>query len=233
MSSTVEMRIDERIRALRPVLAGTTIRVSGRFNRPPMERTSEIAALFQRAREIGRSLGMELTEGSTGGGSDGNCPPAGRITGLLTGVSGGSDGSVEAGGWRCLRCYWRICVLEGRFRAIAGELYLEFNSQRTEKQLLPRKDRFEMDECFAMINFDRPDKARLERNFAHLQKPNRHIADVIFRKRHLRVHLHGSTCAPLPGCGRLAAKVTEMFTRNFCVHLKRLRSVVSRMCFAW
>ena len=37
-----------------------------------MERTAAVAALFERAREIGRSLGMELTEGSTGGGSDGN-----------------------------------------------------------------------------------------------------------------------------------------------------------------
>ena len=42
------------------------------MNRPPMERTPAIAALFQQAREIGRGLGLELSEGSTGGGSDGN-----------------------------------------------------------------------------------------------------------------------------------------------------------------
>ena len=37
-----------------------------------MERTPAVAALFERAREIARELGLELTEGSTGGGSDGN-----------------------------------------------------------------------------------------------------------------------------------------------------------------
>ena len=37
-----------------------------------MERTPAIAALFDRARLIGRGLGLELAEGSTGGGSDGN-----------------------------------------------------------------------------------------------------------------------------------------------------------------
>jgi glutamate carboxypeptidase len=37
-----------------------------------MERTPGVARLFETAREAGRSLGLELTEGSTGGGSDGN-----------------------------------------------------------------------------------------------------------------------------------------------------------------
>ena len=37
-----------------------------------MERSPAIAALFEQARRIGRALGLELTEGSTGGGSDGN-----------------------------------------------------------------------------------------------------------------------------------------------------------------
>ena len=37
-----------------------------------MERTPAIAALFDRARQIAREVGLELTEGSTGGGSDGN-----------------------------------------------------------------------------------------------------------------------------------------------------------------
>ena len=39
--------------------------------RPPLER-SATAALFARVQEIGRQLGLELAEGSTGGGSDGN-----------------------------------------------------------------------------------------------------------------------------------------------------------------
>jgi glutamate carboxypeptidase len=65
-------RVEERLKALRPRTPGTTIEVEGGFNRPPMERTPAIAALFERARDVARTLGQELTEGSTGGGSDGN-----------------------------------------------------------------------------------------------------------------------------------------------------------------
>lgn len=51
---------------------GATVEVSGELNRPPMERTETIVALFERAREIGTSIGQDLTEAATGGGSDGN-----------------------------------------------------------------------------------------------------------------------------------------------------------------
>ncbi len=37
-----------------------------------MERTETIAGLFERARSIARSLDLDLTEASTGGGSDAN-----------------------------------------------------------------------------------------------------------------------------------------------------------------
>ncbi|HYI15220.1 MAG TPA: M20 family metallopeptidase [Thermomicrobiales bacterium] len=53
-------------------LDGATVRVTGEMNRPPMERTDGIIAAFQRAREIGRLIEQNLTEASTGGGSDGN-----------------------------------------------------------------------------------------------------------------------------------------------------------------
>ncbi len=65
-------RVERAIRGLQPFLAGSKITVTGGFNRPPMERTEAVARLFHRAQEIGRSLGIELAEGSTGGGSDGN-----------------------------------------------------------------------------------------------------------------------------------------------------------------
>ncbi len=55
-----------------PRIAGTSVTVEGELNRPPMERTEAIAANFQRAREIGSTLGLDLREASTGGGSDGN-----------------------------------------------------------------------------------------------------------------------------------------------------------------
>ncbi len=90
-------RIDDAIRSLRPITPGTTLHVSGGFNRPPMERTPAIATLFERAREIGRTLGMELTEGSTGGGSDGNFTAALGIPTLdgLGAMGGGAHSEDE------------------------------------------------------------------------------------------------------------------------------------------
>ncbi len=65
-------RLECAIKGLEPVTPGTRIEVTGGFTRPPMERTPAIAAIFERAREIGRDVGLSLTETSTGGGSDGN-----------------------------------------------------------------------------------------------------------------------------------------------------------------
>jgi len=65
-------RITEAIRALRPHVPGATLHIRGGINRPPMERTTDIARLFDVARSIGKELGVEIQEGSTGGGSDGN-----------------------------------------------------------------------------------------------------------------------------------------------------------------
>jgi glutamate carboxypeptidase len=73
VSSTDEAkRIAEAIRALKPELAGARLEVRGSISRPPMERTAETARLFEVARSIGREIGLELKEGSTGGASDGN-----------------------------------------------------------------------------------------------------------------------------------------------------------------
>jgi glutamate carboxypeptidase len=64
--------VERSLRALQPITPGTRVKVEGSFGRPPMERTRAIAELFERAREIACGLGLELTEGATGGGSDGN-----------------------------------------------------------------------------------------------------------------------------------------------------------------
>jgi glutamate carboxypeptidase len=48
------------------------IEVTGGMNRPPLERTAEVRALFQKARRLAAELGVELEESSAGGGSDGN-----------------------------------------------------------------------------------------------------------------------------------------------------------------
>ncbi len=85
-------RVTAAILGARAWLPGATVSVEGGMNRPPMERTSAIVAAFERAREIGRALGLELTEAATGGASDGNFTAAlGRPT--LDGLGCPGDGA--------------------------------------------------------------------------------------------------------------------------------------------
>jgi glutamate carboxypeptidase len=46
--------------------------VTGGIDRPPLERSAGVLALYERARDVARELGRTLSEGATGGGSDGN-----------------------------------------------------------------------------------------------------------------------------------------------------------------
>jgi glutamate carboxypeptidase len=72
-SQTAEAeRVVSAIRALRPRLPGATLRIGGGVDRPPMERSESVAKLAAVAVRLGRELGLQLTETSTGGGSDGN-----------------------------------------------------------------------------------------------------------------------------------------------------------------
>jgi glutamate carboxypeptidase len=65
-------RIARAMASLEPVLLGAQLAVQGGQNRPPLERTDAVVALYRRAAELARGLGLELGEGATGGGSDGN-----------------------------------------------------------------------------------------------------------------------------------------------------------------
>src|SRR5260370_13587619 len=65
-------RIDAAIRGLRPVVAGAVLEIEGGLKRPPTEGSAAMAALFNEARRIPAGMGVDLHEGSTGGGSDGN-----------------------------------------------------------------------------------------------------------------------------------------------------------------
>ena len=64
--------IDEKMRSLRARDGRCKVAVSGGINRPPMERTDKVLALYRRAAQVGQSLGFRVDEESTGGGSDGN-----------------------------------------------------------------------------------------------------------------------------------------------------------------
>jgi len=65
-------RVVKSILSAEPRLPGSQVHVEGGLNRPPMERTNKIAAAFQQVRAAGQRLGLQLSEASTGGGSDGN-----------------------------------------------------------------------------------------------------------------------------------------------------------------
>ncbi len=64
-------RVVTAIRGLTPVVPGAQIQLAGGASRPPLERTMT-EGLFRQAQIIGEKLGLTLTEGGTGGGSDGN-----------------------------------------------------------------------------------------------------------------------------------------------------------------
>jgi glutamate carboxypeptidase len=64
--------IEKKFRRLKPRNRRSALQVSGGINRPPMERSPEIAAWFSTARKLAQEMGWKLREASTGGGSDGN-----------------------------------------------------------------------------------------------------------------------------------------------------------------
>jgi glutamate carboxypeptidase len=88
--------IDRAIRGWRPSRDGIEIEVTGGLVRPPMPRTPAIGELFAVAHRIGRSIDLELSETSTGGGSDANfCAALGVpvLDGL--GADGGGAHAVD------------------------------------------------------------------------------------------------------------------------------------------
>jgi glutamate carboxypeptidase len=63
--------LEQKFRALRPILPGAKLEIRGGFNRPPMERKMS-AALYGKASALAKEIGMTLGEAFAGGGSDGN-----------------------------------------------------------------------------------------------------------------------------------------------------------------
>jgi glutamate carboxypeptidase len=64
--------LEEKFRGLTPFDHRCTLEVTGGLNRPPMERSPGIVALFRKARKLAQAVGVQLEESATGGGSDGN-----------------------------------------------------------------------------------------------------------------------------------------------------------------
>ncbi|HVO80521.1 MAG TPA: M20 family metallopeptidase [Terriglobales bacterium] len=84
--------IDRKLRRLKPFNRKCKLEIKGGLNRPPMERTTGVAALFKKASEIAKQLGWKLTEAAVGGGSDGNIT-AGMGIPTLDGLGGVGDGA--------------------------------------------------------------------------------------------------------------------------------------------
>src|SRR5207244_13452671 len=91
----------------------TSLEVSGGFDRPPLERTAQVARLYQQASEVAHELGQTLGEGSTGGGSDGNFTAALGIP-TLDGLGAIGDGA------HALHEHVDIESLPGRAALVAG-----------------------------------------------------------------------------------------------------------------
>lgn len=108
-------RINKKLRALRPILRGAKIAVSGGLNRPPMERTAKSAALFAQAQAIARDIGFRLGETSTGGGSDGNFTAALGVP-TLDGLGAVGDGAHSPSE------HVRVTALPQRAALLAGLL---------------------------------------------------------------------------------------------------------------
>jgi glutamate carboxypeptidase len=84
--------IDRKLRGLRPFNRKCKLEVSGGINRPPLERTAGVAALYAKAHAIAGHLGWRLEEAAVGGGSDGNFTASLGIP-TLDGLGGMGDGA--------------------------------------------------------------------------------------------------------------------------------------------
>ena len=84
-------RIERRLHALRPVHRGASLKVTGGFDRPPLERKRS-TALFAHAKSLAKQMHLSLGECTAGGGSDGNFTGALGIP-TLDGLGGVGDGA--------------------------------------------------------------------------------------------------------------------------------------------
>jgi len=83
--------VEQRLRALRPILPGAKLEVRGGFNRSPLER-EQSGDLFRLAKALASRMKIKIGEGTAGGGSDGNLTAALGIP-TLDGLGAVGDGA--------------------------------------------------------------------------------------------------------------------------------------------
>ncbi len=84
--------LDRKFRGLKPFDKRCTLKVEGGVNRPPMERSAGVAALYKKAQSIAKQVDWRLEEAAVGGGSDGNFT-AGLGVPTLDGMGGVGEGA--------------------------------------------------------------------------------------------------------------------------------------------
>ncbi|HEV3039813.1 MAG TPA: M20 family metallopeptidase [Candidatus Angelobacter sp.] len=88
-------RLKEQFLSLRSFDPNCRLEVTGGLNRPPMERTAGTVRLLETAQDVAKTLGFDLGESATGGGSDGNFTSALGIA-TLDGLGAVGEGAHAA-----------------------------------------------------------------------------------------------------------------------------------------
>ncbi len=92
-STLEELRAIERaVLATKSFDERVTVNITGGINRPPLERTPQVAELYELARSVATSIGFDLQEAQVGGASDGNFLAAMGIP-VLDGLGIDGDGA--------------------------------------------------------------------------------------------------------------------------------------------
>lgn len=84
-------KIERAIKSIEPSTRGVQLEIEGGFKRPPLVQNQRNRELWQAALKIGDELGMDLTEGTSGGGSDGSYTSL--YTATLDGLGAVGDGA--------------------------------------------------------------------------------------------------------------------------------------------
>ncbi len=94
LASADAREVEARVRALTPAVPGTSVEITIGDVTPPLERTPRNLTLWESARLAAQDLGLELQEGTAGGGSDGNLTS--QLVATLDGLGAVGDGAHAA-----------------------------------------------------------------------------------------------------------------------------------------
>jgi glutamate carboxypeptidase len=105
--------VETAFRSLTPMDPRATVEATGGIDRPPLERSDMVVRLYTQARAVAHTIGMDLAEGGTGGGSDGNFTAALGVP-TLDGLGAIGDGA------HALHEHIEIASLADRAALVAG-----------------------------------------------------------------------------------------------------------------